>query len=103
MLDIATAIADLTTLLQETAVAHGEDAPVTRAVRETLGKAHFYATCLLQASNAAESEWRPYAERSRQLFRFLAEHERPGALATYEERVHSEMQRAVDQMNNAAH
>jgi hypothetical protein len=101
MLDIATAITDLTTLLQETAIVHGEDAPVTRSVRETLGKAHYYATCLLQANNAAEAEWRPYAERARQLFRFLAEHERPGALAEYEERVRSEFDRAVAQMPGA--
>ncbi len=101
MLDIATAITDLTALLQEAAVVHGEDAPATRSVRETLGKAHYYATCLLQANNAAESEWRPYADRARQLFRFLAEHERSGALAEYEQRVQSEFDRAVERMAGA--
>ena len=103
MLDIATAIEDLTALLQETAVVHGEDAPVTRSVRETLGKAHYYATCLLQANDAAESEWRPYAERARQLFRFLAEHENAGATAEYEQRVQSEFDRAVGRMTGAGH
>lgn len=103
MLDIATAITDLTTLLQETAVVHGDDAPVTRSVRETLGKAHYYATCLLQASNAAESEWRPYAERARQLFRFLAEHESAAALTDYEQRVRVEFDRAAERMAGASH
>ena len=103
MLDIATAITDLTTLLQETAVVHGEEAPVTRSVRETLGRAHYYATCLLQASNAAESEWRPYAERARQLFRFLAEHENAGALTDYEQRVQREFDRAAERTAGASH
>jgi len=103
MLDIAAAITDLTALLQETAVVHGEDAPVTRSVRETLGKAHYYATCLLQANNSAESEWRPYAERARQLFRFLAEHENAGALTDYEQRVQVEFDRAAERMTGASH
>jgi hypothetical protein len=94
MLDIATAITDLTTLLQDCATKHGDDAPVTRSVREMLGKANYYATCVLQANNAAEAEWRPFAERSRQLFRYLAEHENAGALADYEHRVDKEFERA---------
>lgn len=93
MLDIVGAITDLTNLLQETASAHGDDAPTTRAVRETLGKAHYYATYLLKTNGATEEEWRPYAERSRQIFRFLAEHQEPGALAAYEARVATEFQR----------
>jgi hypothetical protein len=99
-LDIATAIDELTSLLQEAAAVHGEDAPVTRSVRETLGKAHYYATCLLQANNSPESEWRPYAERSRQLFRFLAEHENPTAFVDYEQRVKEEMDRVVEQVKH---
>jgi hypothetical protein len=99
MMDIAGAIADLTTLLQETALVHGEDARVTRSVREMLGKSHYYATVLLQANNAAEEEWRPYAERARQLFRFLAEHENPGALAEYEKRVQQEVDRVAQRMS----
>jgi hypothetical protein len=98
MLDIATAITDLTTLLQEVAFVHGEDAAMTRSVREMLGKAHYHATILLQANNAAEKEWRPFAERSRQLFRFLAEHENPMALADYEQRVRGELDRAAERM-----
>jgi hypothetical protein len=95
MLDVAGAIADLTTLLQETAQVHGDDAKVTRAVRETLGKAHYYATYLLKTNGAAEEEWRPYAERTRQIFRFLAEHQDSVALAQYEERVEAEFQKTI--------
>ena len=65
-------------------------------MRETLGKAHYYAAYLLKTSGAAESEWRPYAERTRQIFRFLAEHQEPGALANYEERVASEFQKTIN-------
>ena len=50
-------------------------------MREMLGKANYYATYLLKTNGAAEEEWRPYAERTRQIFRFLAEHQEPGALA----------------------
>ena len=101
MLDIATAITDLTTLLQECATMHGDDAPVTRSVRETLGKAHYYATCVLQANNAAETEWRPYAERARQLFRYLAEHENAEALADYEKRVGAEFGKAARRIDGS--
>lgn len=96
MLDVAGATEELTLLLRETAQTHGEDAKITRAVRETLGKAHFYATYLLKTSGAAESEWRPYAERTRQIFRFLAEHQEPGALANYEERVTAELEKTMN-------
>lgn len=90
MLDVAGAIDDLTELLRETAQAHGEESKITRATREMLGKAHYYATYLLKTNGAAEEEWRPFAERTRQLFRFLAEHQDPAALARYEERVAEE-------------
>lgn len=90
MLDVAGAIDDLTLLLREAAQTHGEDAAITRAVREVLGKAHYYATYLLKTNGAAEDEWRPFAERTRQIFRFLAEHQEPGALAKYEQRVAEE-------------
>jgi hypothetical protein len=95
MLDVIGSITDLTTLLQEAAQAHGDDAKITRAIRETLGKAHYYATYLLKTNGAAEEEWRPYAERTRQIFRFLAEHQEPGALAQYEQRVEAEFQKTV--------
>ncbi|HSI13709.1 MAG TPA: hypothetical protein VK961_16815 [Chthoniobacter sp.] len=90
LLDVAGAIDDLTLLLSEAAQTHGEDAPITRAAREKLGKAYYYATYLLKTNGAAEEEWRPYAERTRQIFRFLAEHQEPGALTKYEERVQAE-------------
>lgn len=96
MLDVVGATDELTLLLQETAQMHGEDAKLTRAVRETLGKAYYYATYLLKTNGAAESEWRPYAERTRQIFRFLAEHQEPGALARYEERVAAEFAKTTN-------
>lgn len=95
MLDVAGTIEDLTLLLREAAQAHGEDAKITRAVREMLGKANYYATYLLKTNGAAEEEWRPFAERTRQLFRFLAEHQEPGALARYEQRVAAEFEKTI--------
>lgn len=95
LLDVAGAITDLTDLLRECAQTHGEDASITRAVREMLGKAHYYATYLLKTNGAAEEEWRPFAERTRQIFRFLAEHQEPGALARYEERVAEELNKTI--------
>jgi hypothetical protein len=97
MLDVAGAIGDLAQLLKESAAADGEDGATTRAVRETLGKAYFYATSLLKANGATEEEWRPYAERTRQVFRYLAEHQDPAALADYERRVEAEFARSVGQ------
>ena len=95
LLDVAGAIDDLTELLRESAQTHGEDAAITRAVREMLGKAHYYATYLLKTNGAAEEEWRPFAERTRQIFRFLAEHQEPGALTRYEDRVAAEFQKTI--------
>ncbi|MGY8644225.1 MAG: hypothetical protein ACKVJU_24415 [Verrucomicrobiales bacterium] len=95
MLDVAGAIEDLNDLLRESAQDHGENATITRATREMLGKANYYATYLLKTNGAAEEEWRPYAERTRQLFRFLAEHQEPGALAKYEERVAAELAKTI--------
>jgi hypothetical protein len=100
MLDLDVAIEDLTRLLQEVAVDHGENAPITRGVREQLGKAHYYATWVLKTNGAAESEWRPFAERARQLFRFLAELEDPLEFERYEERVRREFDRAVQGSTN---
>ena len=71
--DLATAIDDLTRLLQETASVYGENATITRGVSEQLGKAHYYATWVLKTSGASEEDWRPFSERARQLFRYLAE------------------------------
>jgi len=96
LLDVAGSIEELNALLQECAKVHGEDAPVTRATRETLGKAHYYATFLLKTNGAAEEEWRPFAERTRQIFRFLAEHQDPAALAQYEQRVAKELEKTIE-------
>jgi len=95
MLDLDLAIEDLTRLLQETAAAYGENAPITRGVREQLGKAHYYATWVLKTNGAAETEWRPFAERARQLFRYLAELEDPVEFERYEERVRQEYDKAL--------
>ncbi len=95
MLDVAGTIEDLNLLLTEAAQTHGEDAKITRATREMLGKANYYATYLLKTNGAAEEEWRPFAERTRQIFRFLAEHQEPGALAKYEERVAAEFEKTI--------
>jgi hypothetical protein len=91
LLDVAGSIEELTLLLQEAAQLHGDNAKITRAVREMLGKAHYYATYLLKTNGAAEEEWRPFAERTRQIFRYLAEHQQPGALEQYEARVAAEL------------
>ena len=99
MLDLDVAIEDLTRLLQETAVTYGENAPITRGVREQLGKAHYYATWVLKTNGAAETEWRPFAERARQLFRYLAELEDPQEFQLYEERVRQEFEKAVQRMS----
>jgi hypothetical protein len=95
MLDVVGSIADLNVLLQESALTHGDDAKTTRAIREMLGKANYYATYLLKTNGAAEEEWRPFAERTRQIFRYLAEHQEPGALAQYEQRVEEEFAKTV--------
>jgi hypothetical protein len=99
MLDVAGAIEDLTLLLRNAAEIHGQDVPITRAIRETLGKAYYYATTLLKTNGATEDEWRPFAERTRQIFRYLAEHQDPSALAQYEQRVESEFNKAIQQRN----
>jgi hypothetical protein len=65
-------------------------------VREQLGKAHYHATWVLKTSGASEDEWRPFAERSRQLFRYLAEFEDPEEFKHYEERVRRRFEQAVE-------
>ena len=95
MLELDLAIEDLTRLLQETAAEYGENAQITRGVREQLGKAHYYATWVLKTNGAAETEWRPFAERARQLFRYLAELEDPVEFERYEERVRQEYDKAL--------
>lgn len=95
MLDLERAIDDLTILLQETAATYGENARITRGVRETLGKAHYYSTWVLKMNGAAEDEWRPFAERARQLFRYLAELDDPEEFQRYEDRVRREFEKAL--------
>jgi hypothetical protein len=95
MLELDTAIQELTRLLQETAETYGENARITRSVREQLGKAHYYATWVLKTNGAPESQWRPFAERARQLFRFLAELEDPEEFQRYEDRIRQEFDKAI--------
>jgi hypothetical protein len=88
-LDIATALDELYELLTEVTNAYGDDAPISRAVRESLGEAHYMAAWVLQGVGAPEKEWRPYGERARQIFRYLAEHNDPEAYREYQSRVKS--------------
>lgn len=92
--DVGTALPELQELMTECAAAYGENADMTAAVRETLGKAHYMAAWILQGVGAAPEEWRPYAERARQVFRYLAEHNDPEAYGTYE----AEVQRAFAEL-----
>jgi hypothetical protein len=95
MLDLEPAIQELSRLLQETAVAYGENDRLTRGIREQLGKAHYYATWVLKSNGAPEDQWRPFAERARQLFRYLAELEDPREFDRYEDRIREEFERAL--------
>jgi len=95
MLELDKAIEELTRLLQETAATRGENDRLTRAVREQLGKAFYYAAWTLKSHNAPETQWRPFAERSRQLFRRLAELENPAEYERYEARIREEFQKAL--------
>ncbi len=88
--DVGPALPELQELLNECTAQYGEDAEMTAAVRETLGKAHYMAAWILQSVGAAPEEWRPYAERARQVFRYLAEHTDAKAYGSYE----AEVQRA---------
>jgi hypothetical protein len=99
MLDVVGSIDDLNALLQETAVVHGDDAKITHGVRELLGKANYYATYLLKSNGSSEQEWRPFAERTRQIFRYLAEHQDATALAQYEQRVEAEFEKTLQKRN----
>lgn len=85
--DVGTALRELQELLNECADAYGENARMTAAVRETLGKAQYMAAWILQGVGAAPDEWRPYAERARQVFRYLAEHSDPDAFGNYQTQV----------------
>jgi hypothetical protein len=93
--DVGTALPELQELMNECAAAYGENADMTAAVRETLGKAHYMAAWILQGVGAAPEEWRPYAERARQVFRYLAEHTDPEAYGHYE----AEVERAFTELS----
>ncbi|MBI1338347.1 MAG: hypothetical protein GC164_15500 [Phycisphaera sp.] len=86
--DVGKALPELEELLTECADAYGENADLTAAVRETLGKAQYMAAWTLQGVGAPPEEWRAYAERARQVFRYLAEHSDPKAYGDYEAQVH---------------
>ena len=86
-LDLAKSIEELDLLLPEVANAYGDEARITRATREAMGKAQYLAAWALKSTLASEPEWRPYAERARQSFRYLTEHEKPAAFKAYQNRV----------------
>ena len=97
-LDIATAIEELDELLTEVANDYGEEAKITRSTREMVGKSHYMAAWLLRSIGTPEEEWRPYAERSRQVFRYLAEHRDIEAYHDYETRVEATVKRMARKM-----
>lgn len=91
-LDIGGSIDALRALLAEVSDKYGDDAPITRAVRESLGKSHFLAARILKQVMAPEDEWLPHAERARQIFRYLVEHRNPAAFQRYERQVAESVQ-----------
>ena len=92
-LDIGGSIDTLRALLTEVSDKYGDDAPITRAVRESLGKSHYLAARILKQAMAPDEEWLPHAERARQIFRYLAEHRNPAAFQRYEHKVAATMKR----------
>ncbi len=92
-LDLAKAIDDLDVLLPEVADAYGDNASITRATREAMGKAQYLAAWTLKSALSPEKEWLPYAERARQSFRYLAEHEDQAAYENYRYRVNRAAQK----------
>jgi hypothetical protein len=86
-LDIGGSIDSLRALLTEVAERYGDDAPITRAVRESLGKSHYLAARILKQAMSPEEAWLPHAERARQIFRYLVEHQHPAAFQHYERKV----------------
>jgi hypothetical protein len=86
-LELNAAIESLQGLLNEVATQYGEDAPISRAVRETMGRAQFMAGWVLQEIGSPENEYRPRFERSRQIFRYLAEHDDIAGYKQYKRRV----------------
>jgi len=84
-------------LLDKVSVEYGDNAQITRAVRETMGRAQFMAGKVLQEIGAPEQQWKSRYARSRQIFRYLAEHDNPRAYAKYQSRI----TRATVQMRTA--
>ena len=96
-LQLQEAIARLQRLLDKVSVEYGDNAQITRAVRETMGRAQFMAGKVLQEIGAPEQQWKSRYARSRQIFRYLAEHDNPRAYAKYQSRI----TRATVQMRTA--
>jgi cbb3-type cytochrome oxidase subunit 3 len=86
-LQIRAAVDQLQILLDETANAYGEDAKLTRAVRSTMGRAQFMAGWVLQQTGAPDNEYRQRYERSRQIFRYLVEHDNEASFSKYQSRI----------------
>jgi hypothetical protein len=51
---------------------------------------------VLKTNGAPETEWRPFAERARQLFRYLAELEDPAEFERYQDRVEQEFRKTLE-------
>lgn len=96
-LDIGGSIDSTRELLSEVADVYGDDEKLTRAVRESLGKSHYMAAWVLKEVAAPEEEWRPHAERARQIFRYLVEHKHPIAFARYERAVEKNVKKMANE------
>jgi len=86
-LELNDAITLLQDLLDEVATQYGENAAISRSVRETMGRAQFMAGWVLQEIGSPENEYRPRFERSRQIFRYLAEHDDAACNKEYKQRI----------------
>lgn len=95
-LELRDAIDQLQILLDTVVSEYGENAQLTRAVRETMGRAQFMAGWVLLQIGAPETEYRARFERSRQIFRYLAEHENADEYRRYQKRINKAFSMLAD-------
>lgn len=93
--DFINAIDDGEELLDEVADKYGPEAQLTRATRENLARAYYLLAYTLRSMSVPEKEWRPYGERARQIYRYLAEHDDLKALSEYESKVNGTVNKMV--------
>jgi predicted negative regulator of RcsB-dependent stress response len=96
-LQIRSAVDQLQVLLDETSDAYGELDSLTQAVRATMGRAQFMAGWVLQQIGAPDQKYQRHYDRSRQIFRYLAEHDDEAAYKRYQRRIG----RSIDEVENA--